>query len=119
MKKAHLHVFFLVLALTITSCTTFEIPEEIPLDPSGRKITYLEDIKTIIDNNCISCLGSVAPRVGLTLLTYDQVKESAQNGNLINRMNSSSNPMPPNGKLSQGKLNIIDKWKNDGYIENQ
>ena len=119
MKKAYYYIFFLWLIISATSCTTFEIPEAEPLDPLGRKITYQEDIKTIIDNNCISCHGISSPQAGLTLLTYEQVKESSKTRGLISRMNSSSNPMPPSGKLSQEKLNLIDKWKNDGYIKNK
>lgn len=112
MKK----LFYLFLAMAITSCTTAEVPLSEGIDPD-IKITYLKDVQPIIFNNCLTCHSTINPRAGLVLTTYLQVKNSAQNGNLIVRMNSDSNPMPQNGKLIQSSLDIIDKWKADGFLE--
>ena len=120
-KQAYILFFFGCLAFLINSCTTAEIPEPAPVDPTppgGIKITYEADVKNIIFNNCTTCHGNTTPQAGLSLTTYQQVKNSAENGNLIARMNNSSNPMPPNGKLIQSILDIIDRWKADGFLEN-
>lgn len=107
---------FLVLVI-INSCTTAIIPSSEEIDPS-IKITYTKDVQPIIFNNCLTCHSTVNPRAGLVLTTYQQVRVSAELGNLIPRMNSNSNPMPPNGRLIQQSLDIIDKWKSDGFLEN-
>jgi len=112
MKK----VIYLSIIALITSCTTAEIPlvGEIPIT---KEVTYQEDIQPIIFNNCLTCHSSVNPRNGLILETYAQVKNSAQNGTLIARMNDAANPMPQSGLLTANKRALIAKWKTDGYLE--
>lgn len=106
-----------LLLFIISSCTTAIIPGSEGIDPS-IKITYKKDVEPLIFNNCLTCHGTVNPRAGLVLTTYQQVRASAESGNLIPRMNSTASPMPPNGKLIQKSLDIIDKWKTDGFLEN-
>lgn len=98
------------------SCTTAEIPltGQVPIT---RNITYTQDIQPIIFNNCLTCHSSVNPRNGLILETFIQVKNSAQNGTLIARMNDAANPMPQSGLLTADKRALIDKWRTDGYLE--
>lgn len=112
MKK----LLYISIITLIVSCTTAEIPlaGQIPID---REITYQKDIQPIIFNNCLTCHSSVNPRNGLILETYSQVKNSAQNGTLIARMNDVANPMPQNGLLTADKRALVDKWKTDGYLE--
>lgn len=119
MKKynlKNLSQLFLLVLITC-SCTKAVIPASDGIDTS-IKITYTKDVQPLIFNNCLTCHSNVNPRAGLVLTTYQQVRTSAESGSLIIRMNSSSNPMPPNGKLIQHSLDIIDKWKADGFIEN-
>lgn len=117
MKKT-LALTLICLFLLSYSCTTAEIPLEQDPDPIPTTVTYVSDVKTIIDNNCISCHGAVSPNAGLSLVTYQQVKNSAQNGNLIARMNDQVNPMPQGQILSVNIRAIIDKWRDDGFLEN-
>ncbi|WP_143592151.1 hypothetical protein [Tenacibaculum holothuriorum] len=120
MKQIKIVSLGLIIGL-IASCTTAEIPVPDTVDPTPpgeAKVTYEKDVKDIIFNNCLTCHSTVNPRAGLILVNYNQVKNSAQNGNLIARMNDAANPMPPNGKLVQSSLTLIDKWKADGFLEN-
>lgn len=108
-------IFYLSIMLLGISCTTAEIPlAEVPVD---RTVTYTQDIQPIIFNNCLTCHSSVNPANGLILETYQQVKNSAQNGTLIARLNDAANPMPQSGLLTADKRALFDKWKVDGYIE--
>ncbi|OSY89059.1 hypothetical protein WH52_03360 [Tenacibaculum holothuriorum] len=86
----------------------------------NAKTTYVANVKTIIDNSCAtaSCHDATNPTAGLPLTNYTQVKNAAQNGNLIARMNSTANPMPQSGLLPTATRAIIDKWKTDGFLEN-
>ena len=50
---------------------------------------YSENVKPIIDNNCISCHGAT-PSNGapMSLVTYAQVKEAVQNRGLLDRISA-------------------------------
>ncbi|MEQ6123756.1 hypothetical protein AAON49_06105 [Pseudotenacibaculum sp. MALMAid0570] len=118
MKKYHFTILLFTIGLFISSCTTAEIPLEEDPDPINETITYVDNVKTIIDNNCTTCHGAVNPNAGLSLVTYLQVRSAAENGNLIPRMNNATNPMPPSGVLPAATRAIIDKWRDDGFLEN-
>jgi len=108
----------LVLGLLIASCSSSEVPAEDPIDPS-TKITYEKDVKSIINSSCATaaCHDNVSPTAGLSLTTYDLVRNAAENGNLFGRINSTTNFMPPTGQLPSPTRSIITKWKDDGYLE--
>ncbi|CAL2104543.1 conserved exported protein of unknown function [Tenacibaculum sp. 190130A14a] len=108
-------IFYLATIILGVGCTTAEIP--LAGAPVNRTITYKQDIQPIIFNNCLTCHSSVNPANGLILETYQQVKNSAQNGNLIARINDAANPMPQNGLLTADRRALFDKWKTDGYID--
>ncbi|MGB1041982.1 MAG: hypothetical protein ACPGU6_01180 [Tenacibaculum sp.] len=114
------------LGLFLASCSSSS-EQEIVMPDGGNtgggtstKTTYDKDVKTIINNSCATsaCHDATNPTAGLPLTNFSQVKNAAENGNLIARMNSSSNPMPASGRLSSSTRAIIDKWKEDGFLEN-
>lgn len=104
-------------SLAIVGCTEAVI-EDLPPDPITTQIKYNNDVKAIIDANCVGCHGAVSPNAGLSLTNYTQVRNAAENGNLVTRINSVSNPMPPGNLMSSTNRNIIDQWIIDGYLEN-
>lgn len=111
MKK----IFYISIIALIASCTTAEIP--LASAPVDRTVTYTQDIQPIMFNNCLTCHVSNGVASFLPLVNYEQVKNSAQNGNLIVRMNDAANPMPQSGLLTADKRALVDKWKADGYLE--
>ncbi|MFY0602657.1 MAG: hypothetical protein JXQ93_01825 [Flavobacteriaceae bacterium] len=114
MKK---YVFLFLMMSFMISCSEAVI-EDLPTDPITNQVNYVTDVKIIIDNNCVGCHGAVSPSAGLSLTNYTQVRNAAENGNLINRINNVSNPMPQSGLMSSSNRAIIDKWVIDGYLEN-
>lgn len=120
MKTIKLLTLGTLILFSAQSCTKAIIEEadkgEIP--DIVKIIKYKPDVETIMYNNCITCHGGAVPSAGLKLNNYQDVKNSAQNGSLIGRMNADVLPMPPAGKLSADQLKIIDKWKADGFLEN-
>lgn len=120
MKKRNL-TFLFVLAFLIANCTSSEVANDDPvvIDPT-QKVTYEKDVKNIINNSCAvsGCHIGSNPPAGILLSTYNQVRSQAENGNLIARMNNSSNPMPPTGILPSSTRSVIDQWKADGFLEN-
>ena len=116
--KKYLIAISIIFALLMSSCTTTEIPLDVIGDPITEIITYDGDVKAIIDNNCVACHSGLAASAGLSLVTYQQVRSSAENGNLIARMNNATNPMPQGGILPAATRAIIDAWATDGFPEN-
>ena len=110
----------IIIINVFQSCTT-AIIDEGPVDalpPITRIVTYESDVQAIMFNRCVTCHGGSAPQNGLDLGTYQNVRFSAENGNLIQRINDGVNPMPQNGLLSPELRQIMDKWVSDGFPEN-
>lgn len=85
-------------------------------------ITYTNRIKVIIDSNCIACHNSDADAIGpFPLETYEQVKDKVENGQLLVRIQleqGDGSLMPQGGdRLSQGLINDILSWQDEGYLE--
>ena len=111
----------LVFAGFLFSCSN-DNPDTLMEDmPNENAITYQQNVKSIIDNNCISC-HAATPRNGapMPLITYDQVKNAIQNRGLLNRIslnNGNSLLMPQSGRLPQATIDIVAKWQNDGFLQ--
>lgn len=91
---------------------------------STTTTSYSEDIAPILDVNCYSChrenvyqtLGS-----GINLSDYNVVASKATDGSLLGSVSHESDytAMPLNGeKLSDCKIELIQKWINDGAQNN-
>lgn len=114
MKK---NCFFALLILFFTSCSSDSTDDL--TDPIPATITYKVNVKNIIDQSCAvsGCHNAATNTAGLTLETYEQVKDAMINRNAIGRMESSSTPMPPTGNLPTTTISIIKKWREQGYID--
>ncbi len=121
MKKIAI-VYFLLLtfftATILTSCTKGFIPEDITPTNPGDTVTYQTHISTVISNSCISCHGGSNPQGNLLLESYTQVRNAAENGTLIQRINDAVDPMPTSGLLPAPTRTLFDEWVQNGYLEN-
>lgn len=116
--------FFVMLSLASLSvgCSDDNPTTLMDDEPNENAITYKQNVKSIIDNNCISCHGAV-PTNGapMSLVTYSQVKNAIQNRGLLNRIslnNGNSLLMPQGGpRLPQGTIDIVSQWQQDGLLE--
>jgi mono/diheme cytochrome c family protein len=88
-------------------------------DCDTLNLTYNGKIKMIFTQNCVSCHGSNNPNAGLSLTTYNQVKDALLNTSLLARVkgNSALPVMPPNGPMNSCNVRSIEKWFNEGMIE--
>ncbi|MDY8137985.1 hypothetical protein [Aquimarina sp. 2201CG5-10] len=120
--KSFFNVIFLgIMIFSLQGCTTAIIDESTGemLPPITRTITYESDVRSIMNNYCITCHGGPAPNADLDLSTYLNTKNATQARNLIQRMNNATNPMPPNGLLTPQIRQLMDKWIADGLLEQQ
>ena len=120
MKKT-LAITGLIIGL-LYACTNTSEDDLINSEPIPNLVTYTDDVKNIIDNNCISCHKSPAVNgASISLLTYTNVKSAIQNNNLISKINGTGpgGLMPLGGpKLPQNLIDLIAKWESDGFLEN-
>lgn len=120
----NLKTSFLVLSFAsiLMSCTNDNPSTLMDNSPMTGLTTYNQNVKSIIDNNCIVCHAAV-PKNGapMSLVTYDEVKNAVLNRGLINRIsleNGDSSLMPRGGpRLPQATIDMIIKWQQDGLLE--
>lgn len=111
----------LVFASFLMACSS-DNPDTLIEDiPNENAITYQQNVKSIIDNNCISC-HAATPINGapMSLVTYTQVKNAIQNRGLLNRIslnNGNSLLMPQGGpRLPQATIDVVAQWQQDGLL---
>lgn len=114
-------ICLLLVCLVLSSCvndSTIDLIEIIP----GAPATYSGNVKSIIDNNCLACHGTVpANGAPMSLTTFQNVKDAVANRGLIGRISSdesTSGHMPLGGpRLPQNLIDIIIQWQADGFPE--
>ncbi len=107
-----------IMLLILSSCSKGYIPiTETPPAPSGP-ISYQTDIGPVIASRCLGCHNTNDPQGNLTLENYSQVRNSAENGTLIQRINDAANPMPRSGLMPAATRMLFDEWVSNGYLEN-
>lgn len=107
-----------LVGILLMSCTTDSVSDLAEIT-SNENVSFLNDVRPIINNNCVSCHGnptnSGAP---MSLTTYENVKDAVLN-NLINRISrteGTSGAMPLGGpRLSQNQINTIIAWQNANF----
>lgn len=113
---------FMLLTNIFMACTNDNSETLMEDIPSMGAVTYTQNVKAIMDNNCVVCHATV-PRNGapMSLVTYDQVKSAIQNRGLLTRIsleNGNSLLMPQGGpRLPQVTIDIVVKWNQDGLLE--
>jgi hypothetical protein len=121
MKRNALRIALLISITFLLGCTAVSEEDLVDATPIPEKVTYVEDVKSIIDNNCISC-HSNPPQNGapMPLVNFENVKDAIENRNLIGRI-STEDPaflMPFGGpRLPQNLIDIVIQWNEDGLIE--
>lgn len=115
-------IFYILLpSLLFLGCTS-DSESDLMHTPSPNTVTYTNTVKSIIDNNCISCHG-ITPSGGapMSLTTYQNVKDAVTNKGLIDRISraqGASGMMPLGGtRLPQSSIDQITNWKNTGFTQ--
>lgn len=107
-----------IIILTLICYVVFSCESSTYDEISGEVVnpTYTANVKTIIDNNCLSCHSAAAGQ-SPTMETYTQVRDAAENGNMICRIDDQScgSVMPQSGRMPQTNINTIKKWAANGY----
>jgi len=84
-----------------------------------NNVKFSTVVSQIISSNCKGCHSGSNPSKNVKLENYNDVKAIADDGRLLNVINSSVYAlMPPSGKLDNCKINQITKWVNAGAPNN-
>lgn len=116
-------IIILILPLFLSNCTSASESDLIDEQPAPVLVTYDDNVKAIIDNNCIFCHKS-PPENGapMPLLTFEQVRVAVQNRGLLDRISrqaGEAGAMPAGGpRLPQSTIDLIIQWNDDGLLEN-
>ncbi|SHG85382.1 hypothetical protein SAMN05443549_107134 [Flavobacterium fluvii] len=127
MKKTIQYVIMLTVGLMATSCYYDTMPPE-PVVPLPDVVSYSEDVQPLWNESCIGChkSGGTAPDLtaansysALTANNKYVVPGNAAGSKLHKSlMGDGAALMPPGGKWSDSKIAIVDKWINDGALNN-
>ena len=89
MKMRSYHSLLLLPLLILTSCSN-ESKSDLEDFPLVENVTYTNNVKPIIDNNCLGCHGEPTTiSAPMPLNSYVSVQEFVQNDIIIDRIYSS------------------------------
>jgi hypothetical protein len=123
MSSGYRHCYMIVLIFFVASCT-YEKAEPQLLCAAPEIVSFRKDIQPIFDDHCntAGCHSGNNPTGNLSLeanIAYDQLTKKSSGyidtlhpsySVLYASMNSTGNPMPPNGKLDKCTLDLVLKW---------
>lgn len=123
--KTQVLIMAVAFAVSISSCSNEDSTTLAPTTPppaNTTAVTYSQNIKAVMDNNCVVCHAAV-PRNGASnsLVTFAQVKDAMTNRGLLNRIslpNGNGLLMPQGGpRMPQTTIDLVAKWQQDGLLE--
>ena len=126
MKKIIQYLMMLTVSLMATSCYYDEMPPEAVI-PIPETVSYSKDIQPLWDQDCISChkTGATAPDLTAAnsysaLLTNNKyvVPGNAAGSKLHKSLVGDGAAQMPSTKWSDSKIALVDKWINDGALNN-
>jgi hypothetical protein len=115
--------YFLLILFFLSACT-YEKIEPVKDCALPATVSFKNDVLPVLHDNCSTagCHSGAAPEAGFNLADSIAYKELMHPGSgyvdtlnpsfsiLYVQMKSTSNPMPPSGKLNDCKLQLILKW---------
>ena len=120
MKNPIVFLILLCNSVLFYSCANDSEDDLIDQMPVPELVTYNDNVKSIIDNNCIFC-HSEPPVNGApySLMDYNDVKNNV--ASIINRISMQQGQgglMPSGGpRLPQNIIDEVVQWQTDGLLE--
>ena len=118
----------IIVSLMATSCYYDEMPPEAVI-PIPDVVSYSKDIQPLWDQDCVSCHKTGAS-IPLDLTSANSYNELTANNKYVIPGNAAGSSlhkslvgdgaaiMPTVGKWSDSKVALVDKWINDGALNN-
>ena len=122
-KHKYLIFSYALVLLLLTHCTY-----DNSVDSYGNTtacdtaaVTFSQDIKALIGQNCEGCHNGMSANGGLVLSGHQNTAAAALNGSLIDRMTRNAGDpllMPPSGALSECDISKLQAWIVQGAPNN-
>ncbi|KMQ70199.1 hypothetical protein [Chryseobacterium koreense] len=111
-------IIFVIILFSVTSCDTRTFDEISPKVVIPAEVTYNQNVKPLIDNNCVTCHSAVGAANFYPLTDYSLVKNAIDHIlDRVQRPAGDPGKMPQGGSLSTTNIDILKKWKADGLHE--
>jgi len=111
-----------LLTITYSSCY-YDVEEEL-YDPKcdTLDVTYMGTVRGIVFSYCQNCHNTGVESGGVILDTYEGIRTVADDGRLLSVVKhdgvASPMPPPPNSRISQCAIDLIEVWINRGAPKN-
>ena len=114
---------FVLFALSVSSCYYDNYDDNYAAGTvcDTAVVTFNQDIKVIIGQNCEGCHNGIGASGGLNLAGHENIQAPALDGILMDRISRpSSDPlsMPPGGQLGDCDQKKLTSWINQGAPNN-
>jgi len=122
-----LKAILIVLIIFITGCyydNEEKLYSEVSTSCDLNNVTFAATVKPILQASCFAChsnSNATSSGNGIRLENYTDVQNLAKNGKLMGVVRHSSGylPMPDGGgKLSDCEINQLQKWIDNGTLNN-
>lgn len=115
-------LFAFSAALFCWGCDSDSESDLTEINDDTEPITYTQTVRSIINDNCISCHASTPVNgAPMSLTTYANVKNAVLSRGLLDRISrpQGSPGLMPNGgtRLPQSTIDLIVQWEDDGLLE--
>ena len=109
----------LILSSIAFSCAKEKVPTTV-LDTSSCKpnVSYLNDIKPIMSNHCVSCHSSKNPNGGYDLTNYDGLTKNVSKVLGSMKQDGTVESMPQGYKVADSLIQKLNCWINQGFKNN-
>lgn len=88
-------------------------------DCDTNSVGFAAQVQPLINNYCKSCHSGASANAGVRLENYNDVQSVANSGRLLGVLKGQGYAlMPPAGALSACNLRIVEKWIEDGALNN-
>lgn len=122
MKKLFfaLSIIAIVVIFSQSACYYDNEAEQYGVTPCDTvSISYIADIKPIVDANCISCHAPGGQQESSPFTNYDEIKLYTSDRQIVDRVyGNGAALMPPSGSLSDCAQLKIQAWVNAGSPNN-
>lgn len=104
MKIKAISISFLIISISLFACK-----KKTKVSCNGTTPTYNSYVKSVVQNNCVSCHSQYG--------TYSGLKSIVDNGSFESEVLKKQS-MPQDGSLSSDELNTLKCWVENGAPEN-
>ena len=104
--------------ITFAACSSTK--ETAPVAKESKveeAVTYTNTIKSLVNKKCVGCHKGYGAAGDLSLESYEAVKNSAEKGTLLKRINDAEKPMPKAGLMSEKHRALFQKWADNNFAK--